>query len=99
MRVIFSDRAIHDLTEIGDYIAADNPRRAGSFVRKLRTKALYIGRMPRAFPLLERHETTGIRRRAVDRYLIFYRIDDDRISIIHVLHGARDFEALLFPQG
>jgi plasmid stabilization system protein ParE len=30
-------------------------------------------------------------------YLIFYRVEADRVSIIHILHGARDYEALLFP--
>jgi plasmid stabilization system protein ParE len=55
--------------------------------------------MPLAIPLILRHQLTGIRRLAVDRYLIVYHIDDNDISIIHVLHGARDFELLLFPQG
>jgi plasmid stabilization system protein ParE len=28
-------------------------------------------------------------------YLIFYRIDPDHV--VHVHHGARDYEAILFP--
>ena len=28
-------------------------------------------------------------------YLIFYRIQDDRVEILRVLHGARDLEGLL----
>jgi hypothetical protein len=31
-------------------------------------------------------------------YLIFYRITTDAVEIIHVLHGARDFESVLFPE-
>ncbi|MBV9118553.1 MAG: type II toxin-antitoxin system RelE/ParE family toxin, partial [Acetobacteraceae bacterium] len=30
-------------------------------------------------------------------YLIFYRIEADRVVIIRVLHGARDYESVLFP--
>jgi plasmid stabilization system protein ParE len=30
--------------------------------------------------------------------LIFYRIEADRVVIVHVLHGARDHESLLFPE-
>jgi toxin ParE1/3/4 len=30
-------------------------------------------------------------------YLIFYRIDPDHVVVVHVLHGARDYEAILFP--
>ncbi len=40
----------------------------------------------------------GIRRRSYGDYLIFYRIDDEQISIVHILHGARDYEALLFHE-
>lgn len=30
-------------------------------------------------------------------YLIFYRVFDGLVEVIHVLHGARNYEALLFP--
>jgi plasmid stabilization system protein ParE len=33
------------------------------------------------------------------RALIFSRISDDRIEVLHVLHGARDYESILFPEG
>jgi plasmid stabilization system protein ParE len=54
--------------------------------------------MPYAFPLLFRVERFGIRRRPVGKYLILYRIDQDRVGIVRILHGARDYERLLFPQ-
>ncbi|TAE49913.1 MAG: type II toxin-antitoxin system RelE/ParE family toxin, partial [Oscillatoriales cyanobacterium] len=28
-------------------------------------------------------------------YLIFYRIQDDRVEVLRVLHGARDLEDIL----
>jgi toxin ParE1/3/4 len=97
MRVVFSEQAKAGLREIALYIARDNKPRALGFVRELRAKAQDIGGMPRAFPLVPRYEHHGIRRRAYRDYLIFYRIEDDRVSIVHILHGARDYEALLFP--
>ena len=97
MKIIFSNAAETDLEEIGDYIAKDNARRALTFVRELRVTAQDIGSMPRAFPLVPRYEHHGIRRRPYGNYLIFYRVDEARISIIRILHGARDYEALLFP--
>jgi plasmid stabilization system protein ParE len=30
-------------------------------------------------------------------YLIFYRIEAERVVLVHVLHGAWDHESLLFP--
>jgi plasmid stabilization system protein ParE len=57
-----------------------------------------IGKMPRAYPFVPRFEHRGIRRRTHGNYLIFYRIEDDRIAIIHILHAARDYEQQLFPE-
>jgi toxin ParE1/3/4 len=54
--------------------------------------------MPRAFPLLPEWEDRGVRRRPYGNYLIFYRIAADTVEVLHVLHGARDFEAILFPE-
>jgi toxin ParE1/3/4 len=52
--------------------------------------------MPLAFPLVPRFEQHGIRRRSYRGYLIFYQLKGDRIAIVHILHGARDVETLLF---
>ena len=98
MRVVFSDEAKADLEEIGDHIARDSPLRALSFTRELRAKAKQIGDMPRAFPLVPRYEYRNVRRRPYRDYLIFYRIADDGIFVVHILHSARDYEALLFSE-
>lgn len=31
-------------------------------------------------------------------YLIFYRIQADTVQVLHVLHGAMDYERILFPE-
>ncbi len=97
MKVVFADDALADLEQIGDTIARDNPRRAATFIRELRQAAIRIGDAPRAFPLIARYTQHGIRFRTFGNYLIFYTIGDDRLAIVHILHGARDYEALLFP--
>ena len=97
MRVVLASAAAQDLEAIADHIAEDSPRRAISFVRELRASARALGQMPRAYPLVPRYEHAGIRRKVHRDYLIFYRVDADRIIVIHILHGARDYEAILFP--
>ena len=97
MKVVLSAEALSDLQQIGDYIAQDNPARARSFVAELLGKAGELADMPRAFPVVPRYSHLGIRRRVHGSYLIFYRFADERVTVIHVLHGARDYEALLFP--
>jgi plasmid stabilization system protein ParE len=96
VKVVLSDEAKADLREIALFIARDNKTRARSFVRELRAKAHDVGDMPLAWPLIPRYAHHGIRRRPFRDYLIFYRIDEDGISIVRILHGARDYETLLF---
>jgi plasmid stabilization system protein ParE len=88
-----------DLEAIADVIAQDNPRRALSFVLELRDKCLGLGDAPSAFPLIPRYEQQGIRHRVHGSYQIFYRVLEKakRIEVIHILHGARDCTAILFP--
>ena len=78
------------------YIAADNSHRAVRFVQELRAAAERLGDMPRAFPLLGKYERAGVRRHPYRDYLVFYRIDTDRLVILRVLHGARDNEDYAF---
>jgi plasmid stabilization system protein ParE len=51
---------------------------------------------PLAFPLVPRHEHKGFRRRVFRGYLIFYRVEASAISVVRILHGAQDYEAVLF---
>jgi toxin ParE1/3/4 len=97
MKVVITAAARSDLIEIGDFIQADNPDRAVTFVDELLDRCLSLADMPRAYPLVPRYERFGIRRRVYQNYLIFYRIQKNRIEVIHILHGARDYEAILFP--
>lgn len=98
MKVVITTDALNDLEEIGDYIARDNPARARSFVAELVAKAQGLADMPEAFPLVPRYAGFGVRRRVHGAYLIFYRIEESLVMVIHILHGARDYEALLFPE-
>ena len=97
MKVVLTAEAFGDLERIGDYIARDNPARARSFVQELIDKARQLGDLPKGFPLVPRYAHLGVRRRAHGRYLIFYRVEPDQVTVIHVLRGAQDYEALLFP--
>ena len=97
MIVHLSAEAEYDLETIGDYIARDNPVRALSFLQELRAKCLGLAEMPERFPLVPRFETSGVRRRGHGDYLIFYRVEAEKVVIIHILHGAQDYSTILFP--
>lgn len=99
MIVVLSREAERDLETIGDYIARDNPGRALSFIQELLARCRTLARAPDAFPLVPRYERHGIRRLVHGRYLIFYRVQDGQVQVLHILNGARDVEAILFPDG
>ncbi|NNM70794.1 type II toxin-antitoxin system RelE/ParE family toxin [Enterovirga aerilata] len=94
MRVIVSLAARKDLSEIADYIARENPRRAESFTMELVAAARAIAETPFAWPVLSRHRTAGVRRKLHGRYLILYRMRQDRVEIVRIVHGARDLRRL-----
>ena len=88
-----------DLEAIGDWIARDNPPRALTFVAELREACMTLAHLPEGYALVPRYENEGIRRRVYGNYLIFYRINVDDIDVLHILHGARDYELVIFPGG
>ena len=98
MIVLYADEAEADLERIGDFIALDNPPRAVTLVREITRRCEKLANMPRAFPLVPRYENSGIRRRPYGSYLIFYRVGEERVEVLHILHGAQDYEAILFDQ-
>jgi len=92
MRVVFSALAERDLEEIADYIAGDNLRRALTFVRELRAHCTRMAQAPLAWPT--RPELgAGIRSSSHGRYVVFFRVRQDELLIVRILHAARDLAA------
>jgi toxin ParE1/3/4 len=95
--VIFTAQAEADLENIADHIAVDSPRRALSFISELRSVVMNLATFPNAYPIVPRYERHGVRRKTYGEYLIFYVAEPNQLSILHILHGAQDYEAILFP--
>jgi plasmid stabilization system protein ParE len=95
MIVHITDEAEQAFIRIGDAIALDNPPRALSFVREMREKCLGLADFPNRFPFVPRHERSGVRHRVHGNYLILYRVEQDVVVILTVLHGAMDYAEYL----
>ncbi len=98
MKLVIAAQAEADLEQIADYIAADSPVRALSFVRELRQSCMTLVEWPESHPLVPRFESSGVRRRVHGNYLIFFRIKVSTIEVLHILHGAMDYERILFGE-
>jgi plasmid stabilization system protein ParE len=98
MIVELTAEAGRDLKSIGDWIARDNPVRAGSFIDELLAACLDLAEFPERFPLVPRYERHGVRHRVHGNYLIFYRVEAEKVVVLHLLHGAMDYSGLLFGE-
>lgn len=94
MRLVITPLAEQDIESIGDYIARDNPRRALSFIRELRSQCQRISKTPQGYRLRD-ELGDGIRSCAYGNYVIFFEIKTDALRIVRILHGARDIPAVL----
>ncbi|HEY1170969.1 MAG TPA: type II toxin-antitoxin system RelE/ParE family toxin [Verrucomicrobiae bacterium] len=90
-KVIWSARAVSDLEELCNYIAADNPDAAYKTGREIMARAQMLATFPLAGPTYPRG-TDGNIREAIQRpYRIFYEVTEatKTVDILHVRHGAR----------
>lgn len=98
MHITISEAAENELEEIGNFIARDNPQRADSFVLELLERAKGPANHPRRYPVIAGLEHLGLRRCPYDAYIILYVVGDAEIEIAHVVHSARDYMRILFPE-
>jgi toxin ParE1/3/4 len=96
MNVRLAEAAVAELEQVADRIAETNPARALRVFAEIRAACEGLADMPERFQLVPRYEHTQIRRRVHGEYLIFYRVADEAVDILHILHGAMDYERFLF---
>lgn len=86
-------RAKDDLEDIWFAIALERPSAAQSLLSEITSRFLTLSENPeigRLRPELGR----GIRCLNVESYIVFYEVHDGLVSVLRVLHGARDIPSL-----
>jgi toxin ParE1/3/4 len=86
--------AEQDLVEIYVHISGDNPTAAENLVRTINGKCELLARHPligRARPELRE----DLRSFPYGAYLILYRVIDDGVEIVRVVHAARNLDDLI----
>jgi toxin ParE1/3/4 len=94
MRIRRLPRAIRDVDEIWQWIAADDEAAAQRWTRRIaeatdRLVEFSNSGAPR--PEL----APGARSLVVGRYLVLYRVGPDSVDIMRVVHGARELTGIL----
>ena len=90
MKVVITTAARSELAAIGDYIGGDNPERAASFIDELIDRCEDLASMPDRFQLVPRYVHIGV--------TSSYRVTAVSVEVLHIVHGARDWQRLLFGE-
>jgi toxin ParE1/3/4 len=94
MRLEFTLAAKADVDDISLSIALDNPNAADRMIDLLSERTGQVAMFPQSGSL--RPEIgSEVRCLPCKDYLILYRLTDERVEIVRIVHGARDKSALL----
>lgn len=90
MEVRWLRKALRNLESVHNYISQDNPEAARNMVKKIQTGVSQLAQ----FPLMGRFgRVEGTRELVIANspYVVVYRLKDDVVEILRVLHSARRF--------
>ncbi|MEQ1714743.1 MAG: type II toxin-antitoxin system RelE/ParE family toxin [Hyphomicrobium sp.] len=92
-RLLISPAAEADLAEIWAYIADDSSKAATVFVEQIEGKFRPLRDFP-GIGSIRDQIASGLRALPYKNYVIYYVFTDADVTIVRVLHGARDVRAL-----
>jgi toxin ParE1/3/4 len=92
-RVRVTRDAKRDVDEIWLFVARDSVDAANRLIDEIAHRFLLIGSSPEMGRIRDNLKP-GLRSHPVDNYVIYYRETRPHISIVRVVHGARDIKRL-----
>ncbi|RWN26163.1 type II toxin-antitoxin system RelE/ParE family toxin [Mesorhizobium sp.] len=91
--IVRSPAAENDLIEIWFGIATDIPLAADRFLDAIAARILRLASFPESGP--KRLDIGAeVRALTIGNYLVLYRLAEQRVEVVRVVHGARDVSAL-----
>jgi len=90
-QVVVTSVAREDLRRLRAWIAADDPVAARRFVAALAEQIGHLESLPLRGAVIPEAELLGVslRHLVFGDYRTVYRVEDDRVVVLRVLHGAR----------
>jgi toxin ParE1/3/4 len=89
MNVHWTDNAIEHLASIYEYIAVNSPTYASGMVDRITRRSAQIADSPLSGRMVPEYQAHDIRELIEKPYRIIYRIKQDQIDVLAVIHGAR----------
>lgn len=88
-QVIWSPEALEELNDIGEYIARDTGFYAVAVVEKIFSTAEALTDFPFSGREAPEGKSKSIREKIVFNYRLIYRVDEEKVEIVAVIHGRR----------
>jgi plasmid stabilization system protein ParE len=89
MTVHWTEAALADLQAAEAYIARHSEQYAHAMVERIFERSELLVSHPRLGPVVPEYEEETLRELFVDPYRIVYRLLDEQVDILAVVHGAR----------
>lgn len=93
-RVLLAKQAQNDLAQLYDYIAADSQTNAAALIHAIEEKSLSLETMPERAAKIPENALLGTDYRHLvhGRYRIVFRVQNDAVFVLRVIHVARLLE-------
>ena len=92
MKIQWTEPAVSDMETVRDYIAKDSEFYALRFVEMVFEILERMCAFPNAGRIVPEAEDDSIREIFFYSYRIMYRIKDERLLVLAIIHGSRDLE-------
>ncbi len=89
MKVVWTDASINELQAIYDFIAQTSILYASRIVDRLTRRSIQIESFPRSGRMVPEYEADHVREIIEHPYRIIYRIREEYIEVLSVIHSAR----------
>ena len=89
MIVFWTHNAKRELRAVYDYIAQNSPRYAEGMVDRITRKSQQLEQFPYLGSEVSEYGDVTVRELLESPYRIIYRVREDRVDVVSVVHGAR----------
>jgi len=97
-RIVWSEPALNDLDDIAEYVALDNLVAAKKLVRTVFNKVDRLKDLPDSGRRPPELGKTRYREVIVGPCRVFYRHDESRVAIVHVMRSERELRKHLLGE-
>jgi toxin ParE1/3/4 len=88
----WSEKAVEDLEMICEYIAQDSENYARLVAKRIMDVVESIPDYPYSGSIVPEYKNDFVREKIIKNYRIIYRMSNDIVEIITIIHNARQFK-------